>query len=239
MSMRRIVSASAKAIATNATRRTFHSLKVVAPRVKSCMPAVRFNSNLTEVITKELVDEESSPDVNLDLVDVQKTVLKNFKLSEELGVAEVKLTRQLGDEKIEIRFNVQDIVGGDEEDEFADETAEQDEDEEVEPSASGINFEIDITKGKNTLQITCLANEGLEVLSVAHINKEVDIEGEVYGGPEFRNLSEELQSAFYEYLADRKIDDDLGFFVLAYSAHKEQLEYVNWLKQVQDFTAEK
>jgi hypothetical protein len=51
-------------------------------------------------------------------------------------------------------------------------------------------------------------------------------------------LDEKLQKSFYNFLKERKIDDDLSFFILSYSNIKEQNEYKNWLKKFYDFTNE-
>jgi complement component 1 Q subcomponent-binding protein, mitochondrial len=59
---------------------------------------------------------------------------------------------------------------------------------------------------------------------------------EVYGGPTFDTLDEELQEAFYSYLEERGINDDFSYFLLSYGAQKEQREYQHWLKKLHEFT---
>lgn len=54
-------------------------------------------------------------------------------------------------------------------------------------------------------------------------------------GPQFDELDETLQNAFYDYLAERGVDDDLAASVSDYCSSKEQLEYVGWLKGMQSF----
>lgn len=48
-----------------------------------------------------------------------------------------------------------------------------------------------------------------------------------------------VQGAFYKYLNERSINDELAYFVLAYSSEKEQNEYANWLQNIHDFTTSK
>jgi complement component 1 Q subcomponent-binding protein len=60
-------------------------------------------------------------------------------------------------------------------------------------------------------------------------------DSDVYAGPNFDDLDDAVTEAFLDYLEERKIDADLGYFVLAYSREKEQREYVNWLKNIQSF----
>ena len=66
-----------------------------------------------------------------------------------------------------------------------------------------------------------------------------DEEIEAYGGPVFDQLEESLQDAFYDYLEDRGINDDMCFFVLTYSGHKEQQEYKYWLNNLLQFVEKK
>ena len=53
---------------------------------------------------------------------------------------------------------------------------------------------------------------------------------ELYGGPDFSNLDEELQTLFAAYLADRGVNDALAGFIIDYMDYKEQQEYVQWLQ---------
>ncbi|KAJ5115043.1 regulatory protein SUAPRGA1 [Penicillium alfredii] len=57
----------------------------------------------------------------------------------------------------------------------------------------------------------------------------------LYAGPAFENLDEELQALWERYLADRGIDSALASLVPDYIAVKEQKEYVRWLSSVKNF----
>lgn len=59
----------------------------------------------------------------------------------------------------------------------------------------------------------------------------------VYAGPTFDELDNALQNAFYEYLADRGVDDSLAEKLTDFCSTKEQVEYVRWLGAVKDFAA--
>jgi hypothetical protein len=48
-------------------------------------------------------------------------------------------------------------------------------------------------------------------------------------------LDDALQNAFYEYLAERGIDDDFAGKLTDYCANKEQVEYVAWLERTKNF----
>jgi len=56
-----------------------------------------------------------------------------------------------------------------------------------------------------------------------------------YGGPNFDELDQAVQNAFYEYLADRGVDDDAADKLGDYAAAKENAEYTAWLAAVAAF----
>ena len=60
-----------------------------------------------------------------------------------------------------------------------------------------------------------------------------------YGGPIFDELDETLQNAFYDYLAQRGVDDELAGRLADYCSSKEQLEYVTFLQGVEKFVGKK
>ena len=104
----------------------------------------------------------------------------------------------------------------------------------------GINFQVKISKSDGSkLVVDCIAAKEMQIEGVQYVptayGATAEQEEEVYGGPVFDQLDETLQDAFYEYLADRKIDNDMSFFVLAHSRSKEQREYVNWINNVLAF----
>ncbi len=51
----------------------------------------------------------------------------------------------------------------------------------------------------------------------------------------FSELDPRLQEAFSDYLEERGVNADLGRFAMEFSEDKEQREYMNWLKAVQNF----
>ena len=58
-----------------------------------------------------------------------------------------------------------------------------------------------------------------------------------YGGPIFDELDETLQNAFYDFLAQRGVDDELAGRIADYCSSKEQTEYVSFLEAVQKFVS--
>jgi complement component 1 Q subcomponent-binding protein len=52
---------------------------------------------------------------------------------------------------------------------------------------------------------------------------------ELYPGPSFNNLDEDLQDLLYNYVAEWGVNEELALFVVEYIEHKEQKDYVKWL----------
>lgn len=60
---------------------------------------------------------------------------------------------------------------------------------------------------------------------------------DLYMGPVYDELDEQIQTTFTRYLEERGIDTALATFLPDYVDYKEQKEYVNWLKDVNDFVS--
>ena len=86
----------------------------------------------------------------------------------------------------------------------------------------GINFSCTITKldgsSHGTLHIDGVASQELQIDTLKYTS-EVNVTS--YNGPVFEQLDEDLQDALYDYLGDRGIDEELSYFILAYSKYKE------------------
>jgi complement component 1 Q subcomponent-binding protein, mitochondrial len=52
----------------------------------------------------------------------------------------------------------------------------------------------------------------------------------LYTGPPFNNLDEDLQILLEKYLEERGINTRMALFIPDYIDHKEQKEYIRWLK---------
>jgi complement component 1 Q subcomponent-binding protein len=102
-------------------------------------------------------------------------------------------------------------------------------------------------EGKGCLVLNTVAQDGyLHVDAVRHFKQgEFDLQSEsvgeqrqdLYMGPVFEELEEDLQATFSRYLEERGIDTALATFLPDYVDYKEQKEYVHWLRQVNDFVS--
>lgn len=152
------------------------------------------------------------------------------------------LSRQYKNESIEIVFDCQDEAEADlpEEDEEEEEKEEEDDEEEEEEPERGINFKVIITKPTGEKMILqCAAFDTIDISGVRYVSSENDIKDTtLYSGPVFEHLDDELRNAFFSYLEDRGINDEVSVFINYYSAEKEQNEYAYWLHQLSKFTNE-
>ncbi|WWD17272.1 hypothetical protein CI109_101712 [Kwoniella shandongensis] len=168
------------------------------------------------------------------------------------GSDDVTITRKFGNETIKLTFQISDLDSADFNDpSFPTSTDPSAPAEEVDPETSegpaSIACSLVITKSATpgALMVdleTC--DEGFEITNVAVYEKNLaeakGAEGDwerrsKYMGPQFDHLDQAVQEAFGAYLAERGVDEALADFVLSYSEHKEQKDYVSWLDQVRGF----
>jgi len=130
--------------------------------------------------------------------------------------------------------------------ELTDEEGPADEDEDMEPGFP-VRVNVTITKPNGgAIQLETIAQDGLIDIENVYYFPSGDLADaqtaekdfkrqEVYAGPPFSNLDEELQILFERYLDERGINTALAQFVPDYIDFKEQREYVQWLDNVKGF----
>ncbi|KAF2011748.1 mitochondrial glyco protein [Aaosphaeria arxii CBS 175.79] len=139
-----------------------------------------------------------------------------------------------------IRVAPEDSVSPADREELDDEYGE---DEQGFPAKASIRIE---RPGKGALAIDVLAQDGdfliedLWHLPSADLAAPKTAEQEwqrrsLYVGPPFSNLDEDLQILLEKYLEEREINTRLALFIPDYIDHKEQKEYIRWLKNVKSF----
>lgn len=206
-------------------------------------------NSLAEVLAGQIHEEASNDEIDPDFVAAKQEVLKTWAIKDDAGKGVVTLSRTFKGENIVITFDCQDLAESEEDFDMSDMENEEgeeggdemNEDEDMEMGGeSGINFDVVITKGNEKLVFNCVAYQQIQVDNVQFIpaGKEVG-DKELYGGPIFQDLDEVLQESMINYLADRKIDDELSYFISSFSYNKEQKEYVNWLNSVMNFVEKK
>ncbi|KAF2752257.1 mitochondrial glyco protein [Sporormia fimetaria CBS 119925] len=100
--------------------------------------------------------------------------------------------------------------------------------------------------GKGALSIEAVAQDGDFIIEdLAHFTTAELAEPQtaeqswqrqsLYTGPPFGNLDEDLQILLEKYLEERGVNTRMALFVPDYIDHKEQKEYVRWLKNLKSF----
>ena len=207
------------------------------------------NAELLDALSAELASEESDFEEDPEYMEISEQIKQSFTIEDTEGLGVTKLHSKFsggkgGEESIEITFDCQDEAEMDMDMDslasLADNFDSEDDADEGDVMDYGINFQVKIAKSDGSkLVVDCIAAKEMQIEGVQFVapafSSTVEQEEQVYGGPVFDQLDETLQDAFYEYLADRKIDNDMAFFVLAFSRSKEQREYVNWINNVLAF----
>ncbi|KAI0534747.1 mitochondrial glycoprotein [Xylaria digitata] len=188
-----------------------------------------------------------------------------YELKDEPGKEDVYLVRKLGDETITVSFSISDLANfetdpyhednalTDEEldtpegKRLAETEAEEDiEDEDVD-NVVPCRINIVVEKpDKGALNIEAVAQDGAILVEnfyyykdpkMAHSSSAEAVHGaeDVYPGPPFGSLDEDLQLLMERYLEERGISQSMALFVPDYMDVKEQREYQAWLKNVKDF----
>ncbi|KAI1260273.1 mitochondrial glycoprotein [Xylariaceae sp. FL1019] len=188
-----------------------------------------------------------------------------YELKDEAGKEDVYLTRKFGNETITVSFSINDLTNydpdmynedtalGDEEmdtpedKELAAAEAEDMEDPEGSEPMVPCHLNIVVEKnGKGALNIEATAQDGAIMVenfyyykdaSLAHSTSPAAVHAaeDVYPGPPFGSLDEDLQMLMERFLEERGIGQALALFVPDYMDVKEQREYQSWLTNVKDF----
>ncbi|GAX23666.1 hypothetical protein FisN_12Hh240 [Fistulifera solaris] len=189
---------------------------------------------LVDILGREHAEEIENESTTMpeDLGSLKKTLENEHGWKIVDDGAMTKLYRTIGSSKVQVTFHCQDAVEMDDEEDF---------DEEAIEAAAPVRFTVTVTKAGKTLAMTCITTEDLSVSIQNIVNtsdqqaetmlRENVIPSDVYQGPEFVELAEDLQDAFHNYLIeDVGIGSDFVSFVSMYCDFKEQTEYVNFLE---------
>ncbi|KAI1816999.1 mitochondrial glycoprotein [Poronia punctata] len=128
----------------------------------------------------------------------------------------------------------------------AEEAEEMDREHEEPPVPCRLNIVVEKEGGKGALNIEAVAQDGAIMIEnfyyysdakMAHSSTpQATHEAEdVYPGPPFASLDEDLQILMERFLEERGISQAMAVFVPDYLDVKEQREYQAWLKKVKNF----
>jgi len=125
------------------------------------------------------------------------------------------------------------------------EGAEGEEDEQGGSFPARVNVVVE-KPGKGALAIETVAQDGMIIIenayyyanaahALAKTPETIAARQDLYVGPPFGNLDEDLQVLLERYLEERGVNTALAIFVPDYIDMKEQKEYLRWLSNVKDF----
>lgn len=120
-----------------------------------------------------------------------------------------------------------------------------DEDEHDSSFAARVNIIVE-KPNKGALAVEAIAQSGAILIENAYFYSDASLahaktadkiheRQDLYVGPPFSNLDEDLQVLLERYLEERGINTALALFVPDYIDVKEQKEYVSWLTNVKGF----
>ena len=206
-------------------------------------------SKFVPLLEKEIKFEtklqaEALADKDSQTIKYEKEIKTQYTFHEQTGSSIVKLVKSTGSEKIEVIFDCQDMEEVDEEytDDMDDEELkmkdepDMESDDEESGGRLALKFHVSITKGDSKLVFSCSTSEGLKIQNIKHLPVDKEItDATLYSGPIFDELEPDLQHAFYEFLDDRKIDENFADFLFTYAEEKENAEYFTFLKNTLKF----
>ncbi|KAJ7663045.1 mitochondrial glycoprotein [Mycena rosella] len=226
----------AKKASLTATR----AFSASAPSFKAGSTDVALSAKLAEELQYELEGNAEARAEPEFLTVFQEQGI--WKIKDEPGNNEVTLSRQFGNESIQVLFSVSDLQNQDPEEEL------DEEDEEAPPPGDIMRAVISITKttgpGALEIDVSCQGGqfliENIAYYQDAKLGRDVGVEADwkrrgLYIGPEFGTLDVTVQEHFDQFLEERDLGESTAFFLPEYAQYKEQREYVRWLETVKDF----
>ena len=173
-----------------------------------------------------------------ELIDLKGTIEQDWRLVDDGAVTD--LFRIESAHKVQVSFHCQDTV-----EEVIDEYGESvEEDEEV---SAPVRFTVTITKAGKSLVFACFSELGqvkIEGVSTTVTPVETIHENQgtlakpLYQGPDYVELAEDLQAALENYLDEEcGVNSDVATFIAMFADYKEEMCYVNWLKETQSIVS--
>jgi hypothetical protein len=189
---------------------------------------------LSDILEREHAEELMNETTTLpeDLKELRDKVQANWKIVDS-APAVTKLYKTVGAFKVQISCHCQDATVMEEE-EFSLEEGEVVEEEDLPAS---FRFTVTATKAGKSLVMICVSEMSDRIQSIAVTDTDVEtihsigIDKSGYQGPEFTELSEDVQSAFHRFLEEGiGVDNDVAAFIGMNSDYKEQCQYVKFLE---------
>ncbi|XP_059305530.1 uncharacterized protein At2g39795, mitochondrial-like [Lycium ferocissimum] len=209
------------------------------------IPLLQYYYSTSAVKKKKRKQQSSFDDILLQIIDSEiKFALDSdfhecvvdtpddfpFKVQDISGKKVVVLTRDYGEETINIVVDMPNAGCENAEDD----AVNSEEESEPQPSVplsvivskeNGSSLEFDVRAFPNKISIC-----GISINEPKSSSNQLD-----YRGPAFSLLNESLQKSFYEYLEVRGLNSSTANFLLEYIISKDTKEYIRWLKNIKNF----
>ena len=213
-------------------------------------------STLLDILAREQQEEEDTGNIEMpdELLELKNTIEESWKIVEDSG-ATTNLFRieNPSNNKIQVSFHCQDTVEAVDDYDYDDDEGlggeeginDDEEDEEV---SSPVRFTVTVTKAGRSLTFACFSEfgqvkiDGVSTTTGSTAEYVHENQGTLpkveYQGPDYTELAEDLQEALQAYLDEEcGVDSDMATFVAMYTDYREEVLYVNFLKQAQSIVS--
>ena len=219
----------------------------------------RFSSDVSVVDTLvNLLDREHKEEIEndrtampepLEALHEHLTMTDGWKIVSDDSSSITKLYKTVDSVKVQVSFHCQDGTERlvEEEEHEQEEDQENDDANQGQEEAASVRFTVSSTKAGKTLFIVCIAQDStvrIQNVVVAGAVQDIDalhvngLNQSLYQGPEFTELAEDLQDAFYAYVQDYLgINEDFASYITMQFDYKEQCQYVKFLEDAKSVLA--
>jgi len=198
---------------------------------------------LSKAISREIKFEEEN---YREDESVNKFLEQNgFELKDNSEENSVELTKKVGTATVQVVFQSRPPQFGEEGEEEGQEDVQKNPDEEGNEfgDQNFADFTVYVTQNDGkSLAFECTSYDSeININFVSVVNNVEDhkqgakLERTTGYSADFTILDERLQTGFLEYLKGFGINEDVALFVEHYSQDKDQRQYMQWLKDVNDF----
>lgn len=228
--------------------------KGISPRVGiNVAKSFRHYSNSSQQLKQILKQEnEEAKTIPNELSNAHKDFIEasQFLTKKDEGKSTVELVKDLGDEKIQIFFDIDEVTDIPIDPELNEENGEFEFEDAVADIDSYLcSVKVLISKPDNTgIFLNLFLQNAEQSFMIDFINVKSDVakfqkdiaNGEYlskfeYQGPRFSELDESIQVGFENYLDSKGIDQNLADYIIAYSEVQEEEEYRKWLDSLTNF----
>lgn len=199
-------------------------------------------ATLLELLAREEQEEVETGNTEMptELSDLKNTIEKSWKIVEDGATTNFFKIENSSGNKIQVSFHCQDTLEAEEE--------ELDDDEDAEEPSAPVRFTVTVTKAGKSLNFACFSEygqvkiEGVSTTGASSADFVHENQGTLpkveYQGPEFVELAEDVQEAFGDYLDEEcGVNSDMAAFIAMFSDYREEIQYVDFLKQAQSIVS--